>query len=74
MGLALLLLTKLVGEVRLGAQRWLDIPLVGSVQPSEFMKLAMPMMVAWFLSRHPLPPRPDPASPKEPRGGQRPPG
>ncbi len=56
-GLALLLLTKLVGEVRLGAQRWLDVPLVGSVQPSEFMKLAMPMMVAWFLSRHPLPPR-----------------
>ncbi len=56
-GLLLLLLTKAIGEVRLGAQRWLDVPLVGSVQPSEFMKLAMPMMVAWFLTRHPLPPR-----------------
>ena len=44
------------GEVRMGAQRWIDIPGFGSVQPSEFMKIGMPMMIAWFLSRHPLPP------------------
>ncbi len=45
-----------VGEVRMGARRWLDIPGLGSVQPSEFMKISMPMMIAWFLSRNPLPP------------------
>lgn len=44
------------GEVRMGAQRWIDIPGFGSVQPSEFMKIGMPMMVAWFLARKPLPP------------------
>lgn len=57
-GFALLCLfvVMAVGEIRLGAQRWLKIPLIGSVQPSEFMKIAMPMMIAWFLSKHPLPP------------------
>ncbi len=44
------------GEVRLGAQRWLDLPGIGSMQPSEFMKLAMPMMIAWFLAGRLLPP------------------
>ncbi len=44
------------GEVRMGAQRWIDIPGFGSVQPSEFMKIGMPMMIAWFLARKPLPP------------------
>ncbi|SDB84495.1 rod shape-determining protein RodA [Acinetobacter boissieri] len=47
---------KVFGEIRMGAQRWLDIPGVGSVQPSEFMKIGMPMMAAWFLTRYPLPP------------------
>ena len=51
-----LVAVKLFGEVRMGAQRWIDIPGAGSVQPSEFMKIAMPLMVAWFLSRNPLPP------------------
>jgi rod shape determining protein RodA len=41
------------GEVRMGAQRWIDIPGFGSVQPSEFMKIGMPMMIAWFLSAKP---------------------
>ncbi len=44
------------GEIRMGAKRWIDIPGFGSVQPSEFMKIGMPMMIAWFLSRKPLPP------------------
>ena len=35
------ILVKIIGEVRLGAQRWIDIPGFG-VQPSEFMKLGMP--------------------------------
>lgn len=55
-GLLLLIAVMVFGEVRMGAQRWLDIPGFGSVQPSEFMKLAMPMMTAWFLSARPLPP------------------
>jgi rod shape determining protein RodA len=51
-----LIAVMLFGEVRLGAQRWIDIPGIGSVQPSEFMKIGMPMMIAWFLSRKTLPP------------------
>lgn len=52
-----LIAVKLFGEVRLGAQRWIDIPGFGSVQPSEFMKIGMPLMIAWYLSRQPLPPK-----------------
>jgi len=57
-GIGLLGLISVVafGEVRLGAQRWINIPGFGSVQPSEFMKIGMPLMVAWFLSLNPLPP------------------
>jgi rod shape determining protein RodA len=55
-GVGLLFAVAVFGEVRLGAQRWLDLPGIGSVQPSEFMKLAMPMMVAWFLAARVLPP------------------
>lgn len=56
LGLLGLVAVFLVGEVRLGAQRWVSIPGFGSVQPSEFMKIVMPMMAAWFLSRHSMPP------------------
>ena len=55
-GLVCLVAVKIFGEVRMGAQRWIDIPGFGSVQPSEFMKIGMPLMIAWFLSRNPLPP------------------
>lgn len=45
-----------IGDVGKGAQRWLEF---GGFrfQPSELMKLAMPMMIAWYLSETPLPPR-----------------
>ncbi|MDO5650714.1 MAG: rod shape-determining protein RodA [Moraxella sp.] len=56
LGLISLVLVELIGEVRMGAQRWIRIPGFGSVQPSEFMKLGMPMMCAWYLSRRELPP------------------
>jgi rod shape determining protein RodA len=56
MGVASLVAVAFFGEVRLGAQRWLDLPGIGSVQPSEFLKLAMPMMLAWFLAGRVLPP------------------
>ncbi len=55
-GLLLLLLVLLVGEQSKGAQRWLDLGLL-RFQPSEMLKLALPMMLAWYLSLRPLPPR-----------------
>jgi len=44
------------GDVGKGAQRWLDLGFV-RFQPSEIMKLAVPMMAAWYLHDRPLPPR-----------------
>lgn len=57
MGLLLLVAVMLIGEVRMGARRWIGVPGFGSVQPSEFMKLGMPMMIAWFFANRVLPPR-----------------
>ncbi len=51
----LLLAVMVEGEISKGAQRWLDLGLV-RFQPSELMKLAAPMMVAWFLHDRRLPP------------------
>jgi rod shape determining protein RodA len=56
-GLLLLVAVILVGDVGKGAQRWLDLGFV-RFQPSEMMKLAVPMMVAWYLSDKRLPPSP----------------
>ncbi|HJP98079.1 MAG TPA: rod shape-determining protein RodA [Rhodanobacteraceae bacterium] len=55
LGVLLLVVVKVLGEGQ-GASRWLDIGVV-RFQPSEIMKLAMPMMVAWYLHPRPLPPR-----------------
>lgn len=55
LGLGLLLAVLFFGETGKGAQRWLDLGLF-RFQPSEMLKLAVPMMVAWYLSDHPLPP------------------
>ncbi len=49
-GLLLLVLVELLGDTRQGAQRWLDLGVV-SLQPSELMKIAMPMMLAWYFHR-----------------------
>ena len=54
-GVLLLLAVLLIGEMGKGAQRWLDLGIV-RFQPSEMMKIAVPMMVAWFLSDAALPP------------------
>ena len=54
-GCMLLLVVAAIGHVGLGAQRWLDLGLF-RFQPSELMKLAVPMMCAWYLHDRPLPP------------------
>ncbi len=54
-GLILLLLVLAFGEVGQGAQRWLNLGI--RFQPSEIMKLAVPMMAAWYLHDRQLPPR-----------------
>jgi len=53
-GLALLGLVLVSGDVGGGAQRWLDLGV--RFQPSEVMKLGVPLMVAWVLHDRPLPP------------------
>ncbi len=55
LGLLLLLLTLHSGHIGRGAQRWLSLGVV-RFQPSEIMKIAVPMMVAWYLHDKPLPP------------------
>jgi rod shape determining protein RodA len=56
LGVALLVAVMLAGDVGKGARRWLDLGVI-RFQPSEIMKLAMPLMVAWYLSLRNLPPR-----------------
>ena len=54
-GLVLLVLVLMAGDIGQGAQRWLDIGI--RFQPSEVMKLAVPMMAAWYLHDRQIPPR-----------------
>ena len=55
-GLVLLILVLLVGVKVKGSQRWIDIPGLFRFQPSELMKIAVPMAVAWYLQQRVLPP------------------
>ena len=55
--LLLLLLVPFFGVGAKGAQRWLSLGFI-RFQPSEIMKIAMPLMVAAWVVRHSLPPRP----------------
>ncbi len=54
-GIILLALVLVQGHVGMGARRWLDLGLF-RFQPSEIMKLAVPMMVARYFADKPLPP------------------
>jgi rod shape determining protein RodA len=47
-GLVLLLGVLLFGEMSKGARRWLDLGVM-RIQPSELMKIAMPLMLAWYF-------------------------
>jgi rod shape determining protein RodA len=53
--IGLLIGVAVEGEIGKGAQRWLDLGIV-RFQPSEFAKLAVPLMVAWLVHDRPLPP------------------
>jgi rod shape determining protein RodA len=50
-GLALLVAVALFGDVVNGARRWLHVG-VTRFQPSEMMKLALPLMLAWYFHKH----------------------
>ncbi|HEY6774155.1 MAG TPA: rod shape-determining protein RodA [Oxalicibacterium sp.] len=49
LGVALLIGVAMFGLIRNGARRWIDLGVI--IQPSEIMKIAMPMMLAWFFQR-----------------------
>lgn len=55
-GVLMLVAVLGIGVVGKGAQRWLDLGFF-RFQPSEIMKLAVPMMIAWYISRFNLPPK-----------------
>jgi len=48
-GVALLIAVAVFGIVKKGSRRWLNIGMV--VQPSEVMKIAMPLMLAWYFQK-----------------------
>jgi rod shape determining protein RodA len=48
-GVALLVATALMGITKKGATRWLDVGIV--IQPSEILKIATPLMLAWWFQR-----------------------
>jgi rod shape determining protein RodA len=50
-GLALLVAVALFGDVVNGARRWLNLGVI-RIQPSEIMKIAMPLMLAWYFDKH----------------------
>ena len=54
-GCVLLIVVVAIGHIGMGAQRWLNLGLF-RFQPSELMKLSVPMMCAWYLHERPLPP------------------
>ncbi len=54
-GVMMLVAVLVFGVIAKGAQRWLDLGVV-RFQPSELMKLAVPMMIAWIMTRKRLPP------------------
>lgn len=50
LGVLLLICVALFGSVSHGARRWLSLGFI-QIQPSEIMRIAMPMMLAWYFSK-----------------------
>ena len=55
-GIVLLLMVLVICKINQGSQRWLNL-FFFHLQPSEIMKLAMPMMLAWYFNDKSLPPK-----------------
>jgi len=51
LGTVLLIGVALFGDISHGARRWLNIG-VATIQPSELMKIAVPLMMAWYFDKH----------------------
>ena len=51
LGVLLLIGVALFGEINNGARRWLDLGIT-TIQPSELMKIAVPLMMAWYFEKH----------------------
>ncbi len=51
LGMALLIGVALFGEISHGARRWLNLG-VATIQPSELMKIGIPLMMAWYFEKH----------------------
>lgn len=51
LGMALLIGVALFGDISHGARRWLNIG-VATIQPSELMKIGVPLMMAWYFEKH----------------------
>jgi len=51
LGFALLIAVALFGDISKGARRWLNLGFM-RIQPSELLKIAMPLMLAWYFQKH----------------------
>ena len=51
LGMILLIGVALFGEISHGARRWLNLGIV-TIQPSELMKIGVPLMMAWYFEKH----------------------
>jgi rod shape determining protein RodA len=56
LGILLLISVAVFGHVSHGAQRWLNLGVI-KIQPSEIMRIAVPMMLAWFFAKREASPR-----------------
>lgn len=57
LGVIFLIAVAAFGEISMGAQRWLAIPGLPRFQPSEILKIGLPMMLATYFHNRSLPPR-----------------
>lgn len=57
LGVILLVAVALFGEISMGAQRWLSIPGLPRFQPSEMLKIGLPLVLATYFHNRDLPPR-----------------
>jgi rod shape determining protein RodA len=56
LGILLLIAVEAFGHISHGAQRWLNLGII-KIQPSEIMRIAVPMMLAWFFAKREASPR-----------------